>query len=191
MKAPLYAIVIAFPYLVLSSSLLCFGNISVLGDRANSSLAQANLFLINFAGICSLAKLYKCNPPDLVRATTKLLCLAPIINLFNSSSDNWYLSISRAPKKQNKLDDKTKYGNAITIAYRGAFTKDHNYKCVALDVKEDLIIELRIGEFLDRAEYFSLSQHNFGFKYFKNWDCLLYTSPSPRDGLLSRMPSSA
>ena len=24
-----------------------------------------------------------------------------------------------------------------------------------------------------------------------NWSCLLYTSPSPRDGLLSRMPSSA
>ena len=23
------------------------------------------------------------------------------------------------------------------------------------------------------------------------YDCLLYTSPSPRDGLLSRMPSSA
>ena len=25
----------------------------------------------------------------------------------------------------------------------------------------------------------------------KGWSCLLYTSPSPRDGLLSRMPSSA
>ena len=25
----------------------------------------------------------------------------------------------------------------------------------------------------------------------KGWTCLLYTSPSPRDGLLSRMPSSA
>ena len=25
----------------------------------------------------------------------------------------------------------------------------------------------------------------------RNWPCLLYTSPSPRDGLLSRMPSSA
>ena len=24
-----------------------------------------------------------------------------------------------------------------------------------------------------------------------SWGCLLYTSPSPRDGLLSRMPSSA
>ena len=41
----------------------------------------------------------------------------------------------------------------------------------------------------------------FGFKCFKtkqyfkwstnNHTCLLYTSPSPRDGLLSRMPSSA
>ena len=26
---------------------------------------------------------------------------------------------------------------------------------------------------------------------FEGRDCLLYTSPSPRDGLLSRMPSSA
>ena len=25
----------------------------------------------------------------------------------------------------------------------------------------------------------------------EHWSCLLYTSPSPRDGLLSRMPSSA
>ena len=27
--------------------------------------------------------------------------------------------------------------------------------------------------------------------WLKTWTCLLYTSPSPRDGLLSRMPSSA
>src|SRR5665647_1436731 len=27
--------------------------------------------------------------------------------------------------------------------------------------------------------------------HVKYWDCLLYTSPSPRDGLLPRMPSSA
>ena len=30
-----------------------------------------------------------------------------------------------------------------------------------------------------------------GLGYGKAKDCLLYTSPSPRDGLLSRMPSSA
>ena len=32
---------------------------------------------------------------------------------------------------------------------------------------------------------------NIGEKQFKKYYCLLYTSPSPRDGLLSRMPSSA
>ena len=30
-----------------------------------------------------------------------------------------------------------------------------------------------------------------GFDCFEDKTCLLYTSPSPRDGLLSRMPSSA
>ena len=29
------------------------------------------------------------------------------------------------------------------------------------------------------------------FRTYLSWCCLLYTSPSPRDGLLSRMPSSA
>ena len=32
---------------------------------------------------------------------------------------------------------------------------------------------------------------NLGFAGGCNLGCLLYTSPSPRDGLLSRMPSSA
>ena len=32
---------------------------------------------------------------------------------------------------------------------------------------------------------------HIGEKTFFNFNCLLYTSPSPRDGLLSRMPSSA
>ena len=37
------------------------------------------------------------------------------------------------------------------------------------------------------------SKKDFGFdvQYHKNKTCLLYTSPSPRDATLSRMPSSA
>ena len=35
------------------------------------------------------------------------------------------------------------------------------------------------------------SGFNTGFNEDQAYDCLLYTSPSPRDGLLSRMPSSA
>ena len=33
--------------------------------------------------------------------------------------------------------------------------------------------------------------HTHGFRHVDRTPCLLYTSPSPRDGLLSRMPSSA
>ena len=43
----------------------------------------------------------------------------------------------------------------------------------------------RIGD-LVQPEAFYLNAHRQIFK-----TCLLYTSPSPRDGLLSRMPSSA
>ena len=41
------------------------------------------------------------------------------------------------------------------------------------------------------------TNHNVKFLYTKNWKskqdsfCLLYTSPNPRDGATSRMPSSA
>ena len=36
-----------------------------------------------------------------------------------------------------------------------------------------------------------VESHGHGFLFEESEDCLLYTSPSPRDGLLSRMPSSA
>ena len=44
-------------------------------------------------------------------------------------------------------------------------------------------------------DFYALSRHEdvaAGLKDFATYSsCLLYTSPSPRDGLLSRMPSSA
>ena len=40
---------------------------------------------------------------------------------------------------------------------------------------------------LERTRFLSFVSSNLDQFY----DCLLYTSPSPRDGLLSRMPSSA
>ena len=43
----------------------------------------------------------------------------------------------------------------------------------------DVLAELAVGDVSDAV----LVGHSYG--------CLLYTSPSPRDGLLSRMPSSA
>ena len=46
------------------------------------------------------------------------------------------------------------------------------------------------GKALDIAQSSSVDGFNVKFSGTDNY-CLLYTSPSPRDGLLSRMPSSA
>ena len=44
---------------------------------------------------------------------------------------------------------------------------------------------------LDDCVALALLQHGERSAFRKRKGCLLYTSPSPRDGLLSRMPSSA
>ena len=49
---------------------------------------------------------------------------------------------------------------------------------------------VRRGVIINMA--FNMGIHSLeGFPLFLRCICLLYTSPSPRDGLLSRMPSSA
>ena len=47
----------------------------------------------------------------------------------------------------------------------------------------DLVIEIKDEDYADKASGLLNGP--------RLKDCLLYTSPSPRDGLLSRMPSSA
>ena len=42
-----------------------------------------------------------------------------------------------------------------------------------------------------KGKYVTISQTLNQKELIAIWACLLYTSPSPRDGLLSRMPSSA
>ena len=51
---------------------------------------------------------------------------------------------------------------------------------------EDVPIKARVNIRIDSPRIISEEK-----KENKSKDCLLYTSPSPRDGLLSRMPSSA
>ena len=60
----------------------------------------------------------------------------------------------------------------------------------APNLEDSLVREKKFVSWLDKvkedAEAIILVGDVFDF-----WFCLLYTSPSPRDGLLSRMPSSA
>ena len=56
-----------------------------------------------------------------------------------------------------------------------------------MDINSILDIDKTISRelFLDCTYYFEV------LPKIKDYICLLYTAPSPRDGLLSRMPSSA
>ena len=47
-----------------------------------------------------------------------------------------------------------------------------------------------LGGYFIECDY-SINAHSDGDVLLHSIACLLYTSPSPRDGLLSRMPSSA
>ena len=57
----------------------------------------------------------------------------------------------------------------------GVLTKSPVVKALLASINSDLLLEITVGAVLAVVSY----------------SCLLYTSPSPRDGLLSRMPSSA
>ena len=68
---------------------------------------------------------------------------------------------------------------------------DNNAECVEVDNDDDSVLNLDDvacdkGQNVADAEQLTLEQ-----QHDKSLACLLYTSPSPRDGLLSRMPSSA
>ena len=54
-----------------------------------------------------------------------------------------------------------------------------------VNIDTDMIIP---KQFLKTIKRTGLGKNLF---FEMRYDCLLYTSPSPRDGLLSRMPSSA
>ena len=71
--------------------------------------------------------------------------------------------------KRNKQAVVDAYGRALTMQ-----------KVLAdfIKVNRQLMIDLSMSE-------------NANLLHGKDYSCLLYTSPSPRDGLLSRMPSSA
>ena len=48
-----------------------------------------------------------------------------------------------------------------------------------------------MGKFIAAMDHSGGSTGGVLERYGQEYTCLLYTSPSPRDGLLSRMPSSA
>ena len=78
------------------------------------------------------------------------------------------------------------------LTERGVSEKDIGWVLSKLDSQEFVLDDCHyMGRIIcDESE--TSAKEIFINRYFAlNISCLLYTSPSPRDGLLSRMPSSA
>ena len=73
-----------------------------------------------------------------------------------------------------------------------AFTEEDNHALKGLSRVDSLEHILRMGQLqLDEKTKVKLMDQKNAWYLELIKGCLLYTSPSPRDGLLSRMPSSA
>ena len=74
--------------------------------------------------------------------------------------------------------------------YGEGLLKNHKINTQLFQEQNDIINKLRNpgGCDWDRAQ---TANSLIPYIIEEEYDCLLYTSPSPRDGLLSRMPSSA
>ena len=75
--------------------------------------------------------------------------------------------------------------NAVNVTTKLKLVKKNkNTRNLILDGTDILIKKIFIDDTLLGEEYYKQQKNNLKI-------CLLYTSPSPRDGLISRMPSSA
>ena len=80
--------------------------------------------------------------------------------------------------------------NPATLALHAGYRADPATNAVAVPIYQTTSYQFRSAE--HAANLFSLSElGNIYTRIMNPTTCLLYTSPSPRDGLLSRMPSSA
>ena len=86
--------------------------------------------------------------------------------------DTWELSFKDYQSLQSQLETRQEHANDLR--------NEINYIQQKIDDLEDP----------DKLEVI-LRQHGYGLPGENIYICLLYTSPSPRDATLSRMPSSA
>ena len=74
-----------------------------------------------------------------------------------------------------------------------AWRREHGHEGGEDNLDSEVIDEIQqgIGAVIMGRNMFSPGRGEWDPDWKGWWGCLLYTSPSPRDGLLSRMPSSA
>ena len=89
------------------------------------------------------------------------------------------------PKKRRKLNKDFE---------KKIYTSKKNVELVLAkiyDIDDEDIQKEYMSAFNDVVYSYDQLKNDYELTGFNDNSCLLYTSPSPRDGLLSRMPSSA
>ena len=92
----------------------------------------------------------------------------------------------RHGKKFNHLGRKSAHRKSMLSNMACSLIKHKNIKTTLAKAKA---LRQFIEPILTKSKKDTTHSRRIVFSYLKH--CLLYTSPSPRDGLLSRMPSSA
>ena len=134
----------------------------------------------------------------------------------NNKDNLYFLLVNKFSKYfiggEFAVDNFNELSEVIAGAVRG-FIKDNDYKNIDMKIRQNNLIKLRDSTKMNfsyvaaKLEVYD-NQNNkkeikvkirrkgdrvihFSENDTESYSCLLYTSPSPRDGLLSRMPSSA
>ena len=103
-----------------------------------------------------------------------------------------YLELSKTKSLPRVVSIQNAY-NLINRAYEVGLSEVTNHEQVSLLSYSPLGQGILTGKYLNgqMPQGSRLALFGDGPLMYRYKSCLLYTSPSPRDGLLSRMPSSA
>ena len=108
-------------------------------------------------------------------------------------AQDWHINSNRAYSSfQQMADQETKLENGVDAVM---ITTPNNMHYLAaktfLEVGIDVICDKPLTNTIREAYLLGDAARKSKSSFAVCYTCLLYTSPSPRDGLLSRMPSSA
>ena len=108
---------------------------------------------------------------------------------------NWSGCVKGGVFLQKEVSDKQLKGHAVMTydLWHGRLGHASRQVISLLAKNLDMVNKLsnKVDEPCDICFHAKQTRCSFSESDTKASDCLLYTSPSPRDGLLSRMPSSA
>ena len=108
---------------------------------------------------------------------------------------NFGASRASAIEKLNKFSDQNLFEYSRLRNFDYGPKNRFNISCLSPYITHGVVSELEVIK--KSLSKFSFSKNEKFIQevlwrtYWKGWFCLLYTSPSPRDATLSRMPSSA